>query len=78
MIFPMAPPRFASFWMKNTLIPLDLLFIRQDGTISSIAEKATPLSLDEILSAEPVAAVLELNGGEAARSGIHPGDKVRW
>jgi uncharacterized protein len=78
MIFPMQPPRFASFWMKNTLIPLDLLFIRADGTVSSIAANATPLSLAPIESIEPVAAVLELRGGEAARRGIKPGDKVGW
>ena len=78
MIFPMSPPRMASFWMKNTLIPLDLLFIRSDGTISSIAADAPTRSLDHIDSTEPVAAVLELNGGAAARDGIRPGDKVRW
>jgi uncharacterized membrane protein (UPF0127 family) len=78
MVFPMQPARFASFWMKNTLIPLDLLFIRADGTVSSIAANATPLSLAPIDSIEPVAAVLELKGGEAARRGIKPGDKVGW
>lgn len=78
MIFPMSPPRPASFWMKNTLIPLDLVFIRQDGTIASIAARATPLSLATIDSVEPVAAVLELVGGEAARAGIAAGDRVRW
>lgn len=78
MIFPMSPPRMASFWMKNTLIPLDLLFIRPDGTISSIAADAPVRSLDHIDSTEPVAAVLELNGGAAARDGIRPGDTVRW
>ena len=78
MIFPMSPPRMASFWMKNTLIPLDLLFIRPDGTISSIAADAAVRSLDHIDSTEPVAAVLELNGGAAARNGIRPGDTVRW
>ncbi|HWI86539.1 MAG TPA: DUF192 domain-containing protein [Sphingomonas sp.] len=78
MIFPRTPPDFASFWMKNTFIPLDLLFIRPDGTVASIAANATPLSLAEIRSGEPVAAVLELAGGEAKRSGIRPGDLVRW
>jgi uncharacterized membrane protein (UPF0127 family) len=56
MVFPMQPARFASFWMKNTLIPLDLLFIRADGTVSSIAANATPLSLAPIDSIEPGAA----------------------
>ena len=78
MIFPMVPQRYASFWMRNTLIPLDLIFIRKDGTISSIAPNATPLSLDQVQSLEPIAAVLELVGGEAQRSGIRAGDRVRW
>ncbi len=78
MIFPMQPPRFASFWMKNTLIALDIVFVRPDGTISSIAANAPPLSLATIDSFEPIGAVLELKGGEAARAGIGPGDKVRW
>ena len=78
MLFPMSPPRPASFWMKNTLIPLDLLFIRADGTIARIAANAVPESLALIESGEPVAAVLELAGGEAARQGIAPGDAVRW
>jgi uncharacterized protein len=78
MIFPMQPARFASFWMMNTYVPLDLIFIRADGTIASIARNATPLSLDPIQSYEPVAAVLELAGGEAARVGMRSGDHVRW
>lgn len=78
MIFPISPPRPASFWMKNTLIPLDMVFIRPDGTIASIAARATPLSLATVDSVEPVAAVLELVGGEAARAGIAAGDRVRW
>jgi uncharacterized protein len=78
MIFPMSPARYASFWMKNTLIPLDLLFIRRDGTISSIAPNAKPLSLAPIESVEAIAAVLELNGGEAARRHLKPGDVVKW
>jgi uncharacterized protein len=78
MIFPMDPPRMANFWMKNTLAPLDIVFIRPDGTIGSIAAQATPLSLKTIGSGEPVSAVLELAGGEAQRAGIKPGDRVRW
>ncbi|PTQ09397.1 hypothetical protein CLG96_14415 [Sphingomonas oleivorans] len=78
MIFPMDPPRPATFWMKNTVLSLDLIFIRADGTIARIAERAMPYSLDLIDSGEPVAAVLELNGGTAATDGIAEGDKVSW
>jgi hypothetical protein len=78
MIFPFDPPQPASFWMKNTRIPLDLLFIRADGTIANIAAMAKPYSLDLIPSAEPVAAVLEIAGGRAAAAGIVPGSRVRW
>jgi hypothetical protein len=76
MIFDFHAPSMTSFWMKDTLIPLDMIFIRQDGTISSIAPDAVPMSLDSIPSAEPVRAVLEIGGGEAARLGIYPGQKV--
>lgn len=78
MIFPMRPSRFASFWMKNTLIPLDIVFIREDGHIARIAANAVPEKLDTIDSGEPVAAVLEIIGGGAAAAGIAEGDVVRW
>lgn len=78
MIFPMAPPRPAGFWMKNTLVPLDMLFIRADGTIARIAANTVPLSLDTVESGEPVAAVLEIAGGAAAAQGIAEGDRVHW
>lgn len=78
MIFPMNPPREATFWMKNTLVPLDLIFIRSDGTIARIAANAVPYSLNIIDSGEPVSAVLELAGGEAAREGITESAHVRW
>lgn len=71
-------PREASFWMKNTPSPLDILFIRADGTIARIAENTIPFSEDQIPSGEPVAAVLEIRGGRSAELGISPGDKVRW
>jgi uncharacterized protein len=78
MIFPLAPVREASFWMKNTLISLDLIFVRGDGTIARIEENAVPLNLQPILSGEPVAAVLEIPGGRSAQLGIKAGDRVSW
>lgn len=78
MIFPTDPPREAVFWMKNTLVPLDMVFIRADGTIARIAAMTAPLSLDNVDAGEPVAAVLELAGGRAAALGIVAGDAVRW
>jgi uncharacterized membrane protein (UPF0127 family) len=78
MVFPRDPPGDASFWMKNTLIPLDIIFIRTDGTIARIAENTVPMSLDPIPSLEPVGAVLEIAGGRSAELGIKAGDRVRW
>ena len=66
-----------SMWMKNTVIPLDMLFIKRDGRIVAIAERAVPFSLETISSGQPASGVLEINGGAAARLGIHPGDRVR-
>ncbi|WP_345166233.1 DUF192 domain-containing protein [Sphingomonas daechungensis] len=78
MIFPYDPPTDASFWMKNTLIPLDLVFIRPNGTVGRIAENAVPMSLEPIPSLEAVSAVLEIPGGRAAELHIKEGDKVNW
>lgn len=78
MIFPMEPPRVASFWMKNTVIPLDMIFIRADGTIARIAAETVPYSLNPVTSGEPVAAVLELRGGRAGELGISEDDRVTW
>ncbi|MEP7351413.1 MAG: DUF192 domain-containing protein [Sphingorhabdus sp.] len=78
MIFPFPEARMASFWMKNTVIPLDIIFIRANGTIESIAENAIPYSTVPVEAGEPVTAVLELRGGLAAELGIGAGDKVRW
>lgn len=78
MIFPIQPPREASFWMKNTYIPLDMIFIRADGTIARIAANAVPEDLSPVESGEPVAAVLEIAGGGAAANGIAEGDVVVW
>lgn len=71
-------PREASFWMKNTPSPLDIIFIRTDGTIARIAENTVPFSEAPVPSGEPVSAVLEINGGRAAELGIGEGDKVTW
>ncbi|MFQ5348043.1 MAG: DUF192 domain-containing protein [Rhodothalassiaceae bacterium] len=76
MLFEFAMPREARFWMKNTYLPLDLLFIRSNGRIANIAH-GEPLKLDAITSRGRVAAVLELNAGTAERLGIAPGDLVR-
>jgi uncharacterized membrane protein (UPF0127 family) len=76
MIFDFHRPQMEYFWMKNTVLPLDLIFIRQDGTISSIAPQAVPYSTTTIPSVEPVRAVLELNGGRAEALGIEPDQVV--
>ena len=72
------PPREASFWMRNTPSPLDIVFIRADHSIARIAENAVPFDETPIPSGEPVAAILELKGGRAAALGIAEGDRVRW
>ena len=77
MLFVYGWPRPSSMWMKNTYIPLDMLFIDSDGRIVRIAERTVPQSLAVVSSGAPVRAVLELNGGSAARFGIAPGDRVR-
>ena len=71
-------PREASFWMKNTPTPLDIVYIRADGTIAHIAENTVPFSEAPIPSREPVGAVLELVGGRTSELGISEGDRVRW
>ena len=76
MLFDFQHPSPASMWMKNTFIPLDMVFIDNSGRIINIAERAVPQSLDMIAAAAPARAVLELNGGTAARLGIRPGDRV--
>lgn len=78
MLFPQDPPRVMSMWMKNTYLPLDMVFIGEGGVIIGIAAHTTPLSLDIVSSPGPVTAVLELNAGEAERRGIRTGDKVVW
>jgi uncharacterized membrane protein (UPF0127 family) len=78
MIFPFEMPRPASFWMRNTLIPLDMIFIREDGTIARVAANTVPHSEESVTSGEPVASVLEIRGGRAAELGIGEGDRVSW
>lgn len=78
MIFPMDPPRGASFWMRNTVIPLDIIFVGVDGRISNIAANAVPYDETPLSSTGLVKGVLELNGGRAAQLGIVAGDRVEW
>jgi uncharacterized membrane protein (UPF0127 family) len=77
MIFPYDPPQPVSFWMKNTLIPLDMVFIRADRRIGRIAT-AKPLDETPVPSGDVTSAVLEIRGGRAKELGIKPGDKVDW
>ena len=76
MLFVYGEDRQLSMWMKNTLIPLDMLFIRADGTVSHIAARTTPQSLDIISEPQAVRAVLELDGGTTELLGIHTGDRI--
>jgi uncharacterized membrane protein (UPF0127 family) len=78
MIFPMDPPRPAAFWMKNTMIPLDIVFITPEGRIESIRRNARPYDLTPLASGGSVKAVLELGGGVAHKLGIKEGDKIVW
>ena len=76
MLFLFKDDAKRSFWMENTLIPLDMIFIRRDGTIAHIHHMAKPQSRDFISSGHPVAAVLEINGGLSDKFDIKAGDKV--
>jgi uncharacterized membrane protein (UPF0127 family) len=76
MLFDFHHEQPASFWMKNTYIPLDMIFIRADGRILRIAENTVPLSEALVPSGGAVRAVLEVNGGTARKLGIAPGDRV--
>ena len=78
MVFPFVPPRPASFWMKNTLIPLDMIFVRPDCSIARIAVNTVPHSLDPVGVEENMAAVLEIAGGRSVELGINEGDCVTW
>jgi uncharacterized membrane protein (UPF0127 family) len=76
MLFVNEAPRVASMWMKNTYIPLDMVFIDANGKIAEIHANTTPHSLEIVSSRKPVLAVLELAAGEAAKRGLKPGDRV--
>ena len=76
MLFDFHHEQPTSFWMKNTYIPLDMIFIRGDGRILRIAENTVPLSEALVPSGGPVRAVLEVNAGMARKLGIAPGDRV--
>ena len=76
MLFIYPREQIASFWMKNTFIPLDMLFIANDGTILQIARETVPHSLEPVQSLRPVRAVLEINGGLAEALGIEAGDTI--
>jgi uncharacterized membrane protein (UPF0127 family) len=76
MLFVYPEARVVSMWMKNTLIPLDMLFVAGDGRIIRIAQRTRPQSLEQITSMGPVVAVIELAGGESARLGIEHGARV--
>ena len=77
MIFLFEPPQVIQMWMKNTIIPLDMVFLKNDGTVSYVAENAKPQSLDVISSPGLASAVIELKGGIAAKLHIQRGDKVK-
>lgn len=76
MLFDFHEPQEVTFWMENTIIPLDMLFVRADGTIARIAANAVPYSRAQIPSGEPVQLVIEINGGRAQALGITEGMKV--
>lgn len=78
MLFPQGSPQVAHFWMKNTYIPLDMVFIGEDRRIAKIIAEARPFSLDILSSDVPVIAVLEIRGGEAQELGLAVGDRVSW
>ncbi|WP_405228372.1 DUF192 domain-containing protein [Lentisalinibacter sediminis] len=76
MLFLYPGARRVSMWMKNTLIPLDMVFLKSDGTVANVAAHTEPLSLESVYSRGPVSAVLELNAGVAAQLGLEPGRRV--
>jgi uncharacterized membrane protein (UPF0127 family) len=77
MLFVYSGPQHASFWMKNTLIPLDMIFADETGRVTQVHEKAKPKDRTSIDGGDGVAFVLEINGGLAKRLGIAPGAELR-
>lgn len=77
MLFMYQETRPVDFWMKNTPLSLDIVFVREDGTIARIAESTTPMSQDLIPSGEPVRAVLEVKAGTMRELGVTAGDRIR-
>ncbi|MEW4448878.1 DUF192 domain-containing protein [Qipengyuania sp. JC766] len=78
MIFIRNPPDVASFWMKNTPLPLDIIFVDPDGTIINIAANTPPYSLDSVSAEGITGTVFEIVGGRAAELGIEAGDTVEY
>ncbi len=78
MLFPSNPPGIRSFWMKNTPLSLDIIFVGMDGRILNIADHTQPYSLESVRSDGIASAVLELRAGRCDELGIKPGDKVTW
>ncbi len=79
MLFPYEDnPHVLGFWMRNTVLPLDIIYIAPDRRVINIAANAVPYSEQTLYSTGIAAAVLELNGGRAAALGIAPGDRVDW
>ena len=76
MLFVYRPARHIGMWMRNTYIPLDMLFIAEDGEIVKVVQRTIPLSLQPVTSGQPVRAVLEVTGGTANRLGVRPRDRV--
>lgn len=76
MLFPYEAPQEVTMWMRNTFIPLDMVFIRADGVVHRIEARTEPLSERTIASRGPVTAVLELAGGVAEKLGLRPGDHI--
>ena len=78
MLFIYGRPSIRSIWMKNTYIPLDIIFVRPDSTVSSIDRNATPLTENSRSSAEPVKYIIELNGGVAEKYNIGTKSRIIW